>query len=183
MNFLKGTINAEIGDITQYLCDVIVTPTNVNFTGEGTTNVAVQKEAGAELIAECLEIGTGCPGTIAVTGGYNLKSKYIFHAIEYSFDNAVNNNIRDLYKNCLDTMVYHNLHSIAFPSLPENNNIVLTENFAGIAMDAICEWCMRNPSYPVTVTFFCQKEQEYSCFVNKMRAMQQNPLMCNYISV
>jgi len=183
MNFLRGTINAEIGDITKFLCDVVVNPTTADFKGTNRTNVAVHKEAGPELIAECLEFGTACPGTIVVTGGYNLKSKYIFHAIEYSFDNAIRNNLRLLCKNCLDTMFYHNLHSVAFPVLPEDGNSVLTESFVGLIMDAICEWCMQNPSYPVTITFFCQKEKEYDCFINKMRAMQQNPLMRNYISV
>ena len=69
-------------DITNMETDAIVNAANSNLLAGGGVCGSIFRSAGKdELEKECEKIGS-CPvGHAVITNGYNLKSKYIIHAV------------------------------------------------------------------------------------------------------
>ena len=68
-------------DITEMEVDAIVNAANSSLLRGGGVCGAIFKKAGFELDKECNEIGHCNTGEAVITNGYNLKAKYIIHAV------------------------------------------------------------------------------------------------------
>jgi O-acetyl-ADP-ribose deacetylase len=83
---MKTTINGCVlelieGDITRQETYAIVTAANRHLAGGGGVDGAVHRAAGPQLLAACRQIG-GCPtGEARLTPGFNLKARYVIHAV------------------------------------------------------------------------------------------------------
>ena len=79
---MKSSINVEKTDITQMDVDVIVNAANRNLSHGGGVCGAIFSRAGPHRLAKaCSEIG-GCEtGSAVITQGFDLKAKYIIHAV------------------------------------------------------------------------------------------------------
>ena len=106
-------------DITKVKADVIVNTANPNPICASGTDLAIYEAAGKEqLLAERAGIGKIARGDIAVTGAYNLKAKYIIHAVgpvwtdgrHYEFEILEN-----CYRKSLQKALELECESIAFP--------------------------------------------------------------------
>ena len=112
-------IKIELGNIVNYDCDAIVNSANIWLLGGSGVCGAIFRAAGKlELQAACDKFG-GCEtGKAVITSGFNLKAKYIIHAVgpRYKDDNdAVL--LESAYKSILKIAGEYNLKSIAIPSI------------------------------------------------------------------
>ena len=100
-------------DITDLEVDAIVNAANTSLLrGDGVCG-AIFKKAGFDLDKECQEIGHCNTGEAIITKGYNLKAKYIIHAVAPIWNDYRNKeNREELFKSC-----YYNIFKIAI----ENN--------------------------------------------------------------
>lgn len=112
-------------DLTRMKVDVIVNTANpYPVIGSG-TDAAVYAAAGEnKLLKEREKIGMIARGDVAITGGYNLPSRYIIHAVGpiwrggYSGEEAI---LRSCYEKSLALAVKRKCKSIAFPLISTGN--------------------------------------------------------------
>lgn len=106
------------GDITESDAEAIVNAANTDlWLGSGVAG-AIQKKGGASIQKECDEIGPIGLGEAAVTGGGELKAKYIIHAASMGMDDPTTEaSLYDSVKNSLLRASELNLRSIAFPAI------------------------------------------------------------------
>jgi O-acetyl-ADP-ribose deacetylase (regulator of RNase III) len=115
---VKGKIHILQGDITERDADAIVNAANTDlWLGSGVAG-AIRKKGGPKIQEECDEVGPIERGQAAVTGGGDLKAKYVIHAASMSFEEPTSEeSLYDSVKNSLLRAAELNLLSIAFPAI------------------------------------------------------------------
>src|SRR5580698_7071625 len=74
-------IEVIVADITTLEVDAIVNAANAALAGGGGVDGAIHRAAGPELLDACAQIG-GCPtGEARTTPGFNLRAKWVIHAV------------------------------------------------------------------------------------------------------
>ncbi len=107
------------GDITQFHCDAIVNAARKNLMNSGGLNGAIHQAAGPELLEECRTIGGIDAGGVAVTGGYNLDCRYIFHTAgpDCRKDRNPAELLENCYSNALTEAMDMDVRSMVFPCI------------------------------------------------------------------
>ena len=107
------------GDVTMMETDAIVNAANSSLKMGGGVCGAVFYRAGAsKLQVECNHKGYCPTGQAVITSGYNLKAKYIIHAVGPIYQDGKHNEAKllaDAYYNSLLLAKQYNCCSIAFP--------------------------------------------------------------------
>ena len=106
-------------DITNVKADVIVNTANPNPICASGTDLAIYEAAGKEkLLAERANIGKIARGDIAVTGAYNLNTKYIIHTVGPVWTDGLHHEfeiLEDCYCKSLQKALELKCESIALP--------------------------------------------------------------------
>ena len=106
-------------DITNMETGAIVNAANSNLIAGGGVCGSIFSKAGKdELQKECNELSPCAVGHAVITKGYNLKSKYIIHAVGPIYKDGNSNEetyLKSAYENSLKLAKDYNLKSIAFP--------------------------------------------------------------------
>ena len=113
-------IEVILGDITQSNTEAIVNAANAELLPGGGVCGAIFKAAGPELITACQELRSCATGQAVLTPGFNLKAKFILHAVgpiwhggHYQEDKL----LRSCYLQCLKLADEHTISSLAFPAI------------------------------------------------------------------
>ena len=132
-------INIIKGDITLSDCDAIVNAANERLQGGSGVCGAIFNAAGwNELQTECDKIGGCKTGNAVITSGYNLKAKYVIHAVGPIYKNEGSGKLlAQAYYNSLKVANDIHLTSIAFPSISTGIYGFPVEPAAKIAMKTI----------------------------------------------
>lgn len=135
-------IKIILGDITLSNSDAIVNAANKELRGGSGVCGAIFKKAGwDELQKECYEKGPIKTGEAIATKGYNLKAKYIIHAVGPIYHSDLDAILlKSAYTNSLRVAEELNLKSIAFPSISTGVYGYPKEKACLIALDAIKEY-------------------------------------------
>ncbi|MBR4904736.1 MAG: macro domain-containing protein [Selenomonadaceae bacterium] len=152
-------------DITQVEADLIVNPANPVPEIGGGSEFSIYEKAGKErLLAERMEIGEIAPGDVALTSAFNLKAKYIIHAVSPAWRDGGEDELkllRSCYKKALDMAVEKNCRSIAFPLLGTGNNRFPKEKALLVAMSVIQNF-LSTHDLKVMLVIFGQRTYELS---------------------
>jgi O-acetyl-ADP-ribose deacetylase (regulator of RNase III) len=120
----QTTIDLQQGDITQQSTDAIVNAANSALAGGGGVDGAIHRAAGADqLQVACRKIGGCATGDAVITPGYNLKAKYIVHAVGpvYKPGDDSPRLLRSAYRRSLEVAVENDAKSVAFPAISTGN--------------------------------------------------------------
>jgi len=156
-------IKIILGDITLSNCDAIVNAANKELRGGSGVCGAIFKKAGwDELQKECYEKGPIKTGEAIETKGYNLKAKYIIHAVGPIYRSDLDAPLlRNAYINSLKVADRLKLKSIAFPSISTGVYGYPKEKACLIALNAIKEYI---PETLEVVEFVCFDLDTYNLY-------------------
>ena len=150
-------------DITLVAADAIVNTANPLPTYGRGTDEAIYRAAGMEkLLAEREKIGVIAPGHAAVTGGYDLKARYIIHTVGPVWHGGDDNEeelLRSCLKESLRLATGLGCSSIAFPLISTGTYGFPKELALRIFTDTIYQFLMDNE---MLVTLVVYDQEAYS---------------------
>lgn len=115
----KSTLELTAGDITKQDTEAIVNAANRELSPGGGVSGAIHRAAGPKLWEESKTLGICNTGEAKITGGYNLKAKFVIHTVGPVYRGAGDDaeKLGNCYKNSLHTALKYKISSIAFPSI------------------------------------------------------------------
>jgi O-acetyl-ADP-ribose deacetylase len=108
------------GDITQEETVAIGNAANAALAGGGGVDGAIHRAGGPAIMAELKARYKGCAtGSAVITGGGNLKAKYVIHAVgpRYSGTTRDAELLASAYRKSLELCGEKRIDSISFPSI------------------------------------------------------------------
>jgi O-acetyl-ADP-ribose deacetylase (regulator of RNase III) len=111
-------IYLSVGDLTESDADAIVNAANNDLILGGGVAGAIRRKGGETIQRQCSEIGSIPIGGAAITGGGNLKARYVIHAASMQLGgSATAQALRSSTSHSLRIASEKKLMSIAFPAI------------------------------------------------------------------
>jgi O-acetyl-ADP-ribose deacetylase (regulator of RNase III) len=112
------TVEIQQGDLTQQDVDAIVNAANNDLELGGGVAGAIARAAGPQIQAECRAIGPIEVGDAAITGGGNLKARFVIHAASMRLGGRTGaDGLRRSTRRSLEIADLRGLRSLAFPAV------------------------------------------------------------------
>ena len=113
-------IEIVMGNVVDQQSDAIVNAANEMLAAGSGISGAIHAAAGRHLEQECLQLG-GCPtGEARVTAGYNLKAKYVIHAVAPRYWDGTRGEadlLRKTYQSIFESALKNKIYSISIPAI------------------------------------------------------------------
>jgi O-acetyl-ADP-ribose deacetylase (regulator of RNase III) len=118
MTTIAEKIVIQAGDLTEMDTDAIVNAANNDLIlGAGVAG-AIRRKGGDEIQRECTAIGSIPVGYAAITGGGNLKSRFVIHAASMRLGGGTTAEaLQGSTAHALRIAAEHELRTIAFPAV------------------------------------------------------------------
>ncbi len=165
------------GDITREDVDAIVNAANPSLLGGGGVDGAIHRAAGPGLLDECRTLGGCAHGEARITGGYNLKARYVIHTpgpVYHGGRRGEKSVLINSYRNSMRLAAEYGLKSIAFPAISTGVYGYPKPEACEIAVTAVIEF-MLETGYLVEVRFVLFDKENYdlyNAFLNHSRVSQ-----------
>jgi O-acetyl-ADP-ribose deacetylase (regulator of RNase III) len=108
------------GDITREETEAIVNAANSALRGGAGVDGAIHAAGGPAIMAECRRLG-GCPvGQAVLTGGGNLKAKYVIHTVGPVYRGGQEGEealLASAFRESLRLAQRHGIKSLSFPAI------------------------------------------------------------------
>lgn len=179
-HFKHGTLQLIVGDITKLDVDAIVNAANNTLSGGGGVDGAIHRAAGPALEEECRRIRDtqgGCPtGEAVITGGGNLKARYVIHTVGPIWAGGTQGEAELLeraYRNSLRLAEEHDISSIAFPSISTGVYGYPEEKTAPIALAALREH-LENREKPEMIILVLHTQKTYKVYAEAAKQILES---------
>lgn len=148
--------------LTKMKVDAIVNSTNEKMIGYSGVDLAIHTLAGEGLDEECKTLPPLAPGGVAITSGYDLPCRYIFHTVGPVYEGGGKGEaetLRACYRECLSLAVKMNLSTIAFPLISGGNHGFPKDQVLSFAVSVITDFLLEAE---LTVYLCVYDRQSYS---------------------
>lgn len=144
----RSTLEVVQGDITQQDTEAIGNAANSALAGGGGVDGAIHGAGGPTLMSELRTKYKGCPtGSAVITGGGNLKAKYVIHAVgpRYSGSPKDPELLASAYRKSLELCSQNKISSIAFPSISTGIYGYPVKEASRIALRTVADYLKDHP--------------------------------------
>jgi len=120
LTWRSGSLTVEVlqGDLTEQAVDAIVNAANNDLILGGGVAGAIARRGGPAIQAECRAIGPIEVGGAAITGGGQLKARFVIHAASMRLGGRTTaESLRGSARRSLELASERGLRSIAFPAV------------------------------------------------------------------
>ena len=148
VNAQKSILEIVQGDITQQDIEAVGNAANSALAGGGGVDGAIHRAGGPTLMTELRARYKGCPtGSAVLTGGGNLKAKYVIHAVgpRYSGSPKDPELLASAYRKSLELCTQNKISSIAFPSISTGIYGYPVEEASRIAFKTVIDYLKDHP--------------------------------------
>jgi O-acetyl-ADP-ribose deacetylase (regulator of RNase III) len=150
---LRVDINQSVleiaqGDITQEHTMAIGNAANAALAGGGGVDGAIHRAGGPAIMAELKARYKGCPtGSAVITGGGNLKAKYVIHAVGPRYSGTARDAefLASTYRKSLELCSENEISSVAFPSISTGIYGYPAEEASRIALKTVMDYLTDHP--------------------------------------
>lgn len=154
---MKSKIEIIQTGITNLNVDAVVNAANSQLReGSGVCGAIFAEAGSGELQKACWEIG-GCEtGSAVITPGFNLKAKYIIHAVGpiwYGGDEGEEELLYGAYEKSLSLAKEYECRSIAFPVISSGIYGYPKSQAWEVAVRACSDFINANHDYPIDIFF------------------------------
>lgn len=160
---MKNCIEIKKTDITDLDVDAVVNAANRNLHEGGGVCGAIFARAGSEeLTKACSEIGGCRTGCAVITPGFNLKAKYIIHAVGPVWHGGSDSEEKLLYgayAKSLELAEENGCKSIAFPVISSGIYGYPKREAWKIAIRACKDYC-KNHEMKITIAVLSDESKE-----------------------
>ena len=152
------------GDITKLDVDAIVNAANKYLQEGGGVCGAIFRAANSPCLQEeCNKYSPVKTGDAIITKGYNLKAKYIIHAVGPVYrDDSSSIYLEKAYYNSLKLADDYNLKTIAFPSISTGIYGYPLEKASKIAINTIKKYDSKSINKVILV---CFNDETYNLYI------------------
>jgi len=173
---MSDRISTVLSDIVDLDVDAIVNSANSSLLAGGGVDGAIHDAAGPALQEACRELG-GCPtGEARITPGFDLKARYVIHAVGPIWRGGVKDErslLASCYRNSLAIASQRHLATVAFPSISTGAFGFPVQEAAQIATDTV-ESYLRGESAALSVVFCCFSAEHLAVYRRILRASASN---------
>jgi len=139
----QSTLEVAQGDITQQETVAIGNAANSALAGGGGVDGAIHRAGGSAIMSELKRRYKGCPtGSAVLTGGGNLKAKYVIHAVGPRYSGSAKDAelLSSAYRKSLELCTENKISSIAFPSISTGIYGYPVEDASHIALKTVRDY-------------------------------------------
>ncbi len=167
-HFRGSAIDLFQGDITEFVCDVMVNAANESLGGGGGVDGAIHRAGGPSILAACREIG-GCPtGQAVITGAGSLPAQRVIHAVGPIWKSGKEGEaalLESAYRSSLQLAAQHGLKHIALPSISTGVYGYPIEKAAPLALQVVMGFLEESPPGLLRrITFVLFDRTQYQVF-------------------
>ncbi len=144
----QSALEVVQGDITHQDTEAIGNAANSALAGGGGVDGAIHRAGGPSVMSELKTRYQGCPtGSAVITGGGNLKAKYVIHAVgpRYSGSPRDPELLSGAYRKSLELCTQNKISSIAFPSISTGIYGYPVEEASRIALKTVMDYLKNHP--------------------------------------
>lgn len=154
---IRNRIDIVEADITALDVDAVVNAANERLAPGGGVCGAIHAAAGPGLAAECARVGPCATGDAKLTGGHNLKARYVIHAVGPVWHGGGAGEdvlLAGAYRRALELARDAGANSIAFPAISTGIFGYPPDLAARIAVAEVADFLAANVS-PRRVVLAC----------------------------
>ncbi|MBM4349946.1 MAG: macro domain-containing protein [Deltaproteobacteria bacterium] len=175
---MKATVHQSVlevvqGDITRQDTEAIGNAANSRLAGGGGVDGAIHRAGGLVIIAELSKKYKGCPtGSAVITGGGNLKAKYVIHAVGPRFSGSPKDRelLSSAYRKSLELCTQNHISSIAFPSISTGVYGYPVDEASCIALQTVMNYLKDHPEIKL-VRFVLFDSKTYSIYEETLKEL------------
>jgi O-acetyl-ADP-ribose deacetylase (regulator of RNase III) len=167
----KSNLEILQGDITQQETETIGNAATSALAGGGGVDGAIHNAGGPSIMSELKTRYRGCPtGSAVITGGGNLKAKYVIHAVgpRYSGSPKDAELLSSAYRKSLELCSQNKISSIAFPSISTGVYGYPVEEASRIALKTVMDYLRDHPEIKL-VRFVLFDSKTYSFYEQALK--------------